>query len=98
MLTKNNLALNKFMQTNPVFTPPIAVLDNYQSAGQFKIQNGQLIQLISAPGDEPQFVYATAATNTTHKGTLSCGRIRATTEIRTVAHGGFARGINCLLI
>jgi hypothetical protein len=56
------------MQTNPVFGSPIAVLDNYQSAGQFKIENGQLIQLISAPGDAPELLYATVATNTTHNG------------------------------
>jgi hypothetical protein len=63
-----HIAVNKYMQSNPVFTPPIAVLDDYRTAGQFKIQNGQLVQLISALGDEPELLYATVANKTTHNG------------------------------
>jgi hypothetical protein len=56
------------MQTNPVFNPPIAVLDDYATAGQFAIQNGQLVQLISSPDEDPEFLYASVANTTTHNG------------------------------
>jgi len=61
-------SFDRYMQTNPVFTPPIAVLDDYETAGQFAVQNGQLVQLISAPGDTPEILYAAVATNKTHNG------------------------------
>jgi hypothetical protein len=46
------------MQTSPLYSPSSALLGSYTSAGQFQIVSGQLVQLVSAPGEAEKFLYA----------------------------------------
>lgn len=41
---------HKYLQTKPVYTTGIALLESYTTAGQFQIVDGQLVQLIDTKG------------------------------------------------
>ena len=50
---------HKYMQTSPLYSPGPALLNSYTTAGQFQVVSGQLVQLISGPGEKPEkFLYA----------------------------------------
>jgi hypothetical protein len=49
---------HKYLQTKPAYQPGVAILDDYTTAGQFKIESGQFMQLISAPGEPAKYLYA----------------------------------------
>jgi hypothetical protein len=58
----NNMSdFHKYLQTKPALVPGIAILDDYTTAGQFAIQNGQFMELISSPGETPKHLYATVS-------------------------------------
>lgn len=42
------------MQSKPLYSPSPAVLGDYTTAGQFQVIDGQLVQLVSGPGETPQ--------------------------------------------
>jgi hypothetical protein len=46
------------MQTSPLYSPGSALLGSYTTAGQFQIVDGQLVQLVSAPGEATKLLYA----------------------------------------
>ena len=52
---------HKYLQTKPVYTPGLAIMDSYTTAGQFQIVSGQLVQLIASGG----LLYANVEQNTT---------------------------------
>ncbi|KAF2689217.1 carbohydrate-binding module family 1 protein [Lentithecium fluviatile CBS 122367] len=53
---------HKYMQTSPLYSPGPALLGSYTTAGQFQVVSGQLVQLVSAPGEKPEkFLYATVS-------------------------------------
>lgn len=45
---------HKYMQSSPLYSPGPALLNSYTTAGQFQVVSGQLVQLISAPGEKPE--------------------------------------------
>lgn len=49
---------HKYMQTKPLYATGAALLGDYTTAGQFQIVNGQLVQLVSAPGAAEKLLYA----------------------------------------
>lgn len=46
------------MQTSPLYSTGSALLGDYKTAGQFQIVDGQLVQLVSAPGEPVKLLYA----------------------------------------
>lgn len=49
---------HKYMQSKPLYSASAAVLGDYTTAGQFQVVDGQLVQLISGPGEKPEkFLY-----------------------------------------
>ncbi|KAF1834532.1 hypothetical protein BDW02DRAFT_497975 [Decorospora gaudefroyi] len=49
---------HKYMQTSPILSTGPAVLGDYTKAGQFQVVSGQLVQLVSAPGEPVKLLYA----------------------------------------
>jgi hypothetical protein len=49
---------HKYMQTSPLYSPGDALLGSYTTAGQFQVVDGQLVQLVSAPGQAAKLLYA----------------------------------------
>jgi hypothetical protein len=45
------------MQTSPLYSTGSALLGDYTTAGQFQILDGQLVQLVSAPGEAAKLLY-----------------------------------------
>jgi hypothetical protein len=45
------------MQTSPLYSSGSALLGSYTTAGQFQVVSGQLVQLVSAPGETPKLLY-----------------------------------------
>jgi hypothetical protein len=45
------------MQTSPLYSSGSALLGSYTTAGQFQVVSGQLVQLVSAPGEAPKLLY-----------------------------------------
>jgi hypothetical protein len=52
---------HKYMQTKPLYATGTALLGDYTTAGQFQVQDGQLVQLVSAPGGAVKLLYATVS-------------------------------------
>jgi hypothetical protein len=48
---------HKYMQTSPLYSTGSALLGDYTTAGQFQIVDGQLVQLVSAPGEAVKLLY-----------------------------------------
>jgi hypothetical protein len=46
------------MQTKPLYATGAALLGDYTTAGQFQVVDGQLVQLVSAPGAAEKLLYA----------------------------------------
>ncbi|RMZ71027.1 carbohydrate-binding module family 1 [Pyrenophora seminiperda CCB06] len=49
---------HKYVQTNPLYSTGPALLGDYTTAGQFQVVDGQLTQLVSAPGAPVKLLYA----------------------------------------
>lgn len=49
---------HKYIQTNPLYSTGPALLGDYTTAGQLQVVDGQLVQLISAPGEAVKLLYA----------------------------------------
>jgi hypothetical protein len=49
---------HKYIQTSPLYSTGPALLGDYTTAGQFQIVDGQLVQLVSAPGAPVKLLYA----------------------------------------
>jgi hypothetical protein len=49
---------HKYMQTKPLYSTGTALLGDYTTAGQFQVVDGQLVQLVSAPGEAEKLLYA----------------------------------------
>jgi hypothetical protein len=45
------------MQTSPLYSTGSALLGDYTTAGQFQVVDGQLVQLVSAPGEATKLLY-----------------------------------------
>ncbi|KAF2463444.1 uncharacterized protein BDR25DRAFT_337828 [Lindgomyces ingoldianus] len=45
---------HKYMQSKPLYATGPAVLGDYTTAGQFQVVDGQLVQLVSGPGEKPE--------------------------------------------
>jgi hypothetical protein len=45
------------MQTSPLYSTGAALLGDYTTAGQFQVVDGQLVQLVSAPGEAVKLLY-----------------------------------------
>ncbi|KAE8442058.1 hypothetical protein EG329_003866 [Mollisiaceae sp. DMI_Dod_QoI] len=58
---------HKYLQSKPLYSPGVAILDTYTSAGQFQIVSGQLVQLINSTYS----LYANVQQNTTAAVKLS---------------------------
>ncbi|USP81128.1 carbohydrate-binding module family 1 protein [Curvularia clavata] len=52
---------HKYMQTKPLYSTGAALLGDYTTAGQFQVVSGQLVQLVSAPGQPVKLLYANVA-------------------------------------
>lgn len=52
---------HKYMQTKPLYATGSALLGDYTTAGQFQVQDGQLVQLVSASGEAVKLLYATVS-------------------------------------
>ncbi|KAF1916966.1 hypothetical protein BDU57DRAFT_587818 [Ampelomyces quisqualis] len=48
---------HKYMQTSPLYSTGSALLGDYTKAGQFQVLDGQLVQLVSAPGEAVKLLY-----------------------------------------
>ncbi|KAH7075774.1 hypothetical protein BKA63DRAFT_306713 [Paraphoma chrysanthemicola] len=48
---------HKYMQTSPLYSTGAALLGDYTTAGQFQVVDGQLVQLVSAPGEPVKLLY-----------------------------------------
>ncbi|GME43875.1 uncharacterized protein LTHEOB_6522 [Neofusicoccum parvum] len=80
---------HKYLQSDPLYSPGTAVIANYTSAGQFAIQDGQLVQLVSAPGAAAQLLYAHVSG--TASATYGTDRALAVTFAETAGtYGTFA--------
>ncbi|KAF2658453.1 carbohydrate-binding module family 1 protein [Lophiostoma macrostomum CBS 122681] len=44
---------HKYLQSKPLYATGPAILGDYTTAGQFQVVDGQLVQLVSAPGASP---------------------------------------------
>ncbi|EFQ91919.1 hypothetical protein PTT_11115 [Pyrenophora teres f. teres 0-1] len=49
---------HKYIQTNPLYSTGPALLGDYTTAGQFQVVDGQLVELVSAPGAPVKLLYA----------------------------------------
>ena len=49
---------HKYLQTSPLYSATTALLGSYTTAGQFQVVDGQLVQLVSAPGAATKLLYA----------------------------------------
>ncbi|KAF3008650.1 hypothetical protein E8E13_008712 [Curvularia kusanoi] len=49
---------HKYLQTKPLYSTGAALLGDYTTAGQFQVVDGQLVQLVSAPGAAVKLLYA----------------------------------------
>ncbi|PVH99890.1 carbohydrate-binding module family 1 protein, partial [Periconia macrospinosa] len=49
---------HKYIQTKPLYSPGTALLGDYTTAGQLQVVSGQLVQLVSAPGEPVKLLYA----------------------------------------
>ncbi|KAF2629556.1 carbohydrate-binding module family 1 protein [Macroventuria anomochaeta] len=49
---------HNYMQTKPLYATGAALLGDYTTAGQFQVVDGQLVQLVSAPGAPVKLLYA----------------------------------------
>ncbi|CAO2650987.1 Nn.00g092840.m01.CDS01 [Neocucurbitaria sp. VM-36] len=49
---------HKYIQTNPLYSTGPALLGDYTTAGQFQVVDGQLVELVSAPGEPVKLLYA----------------------------------------
>lgn len=58
---------HKYLQSRPLYSPGVAILDSYTTAGQFQIISGQLVQLINST----TMLYANVQQNTTVANKLS---------------------------
>ncbi|KAF2741090.1 hypothetical protein EJ04DRAFT_592747 [Polyplosphaeria fusca] len=45
---------HKYVQSKPLYATGAAVLGDYTTAGQLQVQSGQLVQLVSGPGEKPE--------------------------------------------
>ncbi|KAF2205207.1 hypothetical protein GQ43DRAFT_362846 [Delitschia confertaspora ATCC 74209] len=52
---------HKYLQSNPLYGTGSAVLGDYTTAGQFQVVDGQLVQLVSAPGAAVKLLYGTVS-------------------------------------
>jgi hypothetical protein len=53
---------HKYIQTKPLYSTGPALLGDYTTAGQLQVVDGQLVQLVSAPGEPVKLLYANVAT------------------------------------
>ncbi|KAH6618621.1 hypothetical protein C7974DRAFT_378803 [Boeremia exigua] len=49
---------HKYIQTDPLYATGPALLGDYTTAGQLQVVDGQLVQLVSAPGAAVKLLYA----------------------------------------
>ncbi|KAH9875258.1 hypothetical protein J1614_004749 [Plenodomus biglobosus] len=49
---------HKYIQSSPLYSPGPALLESHTSAGQLQVVSGQLVQLVSAPGEPVKLLYA----------------------------------------
>lgn len=49
---------HKYIQTKPLYSTGPALLGDYTTAGQLQVVDGQLVQLVSAPGEPVKLLYA----------------------------------------
>ncbi|CAN9365312.1 unnamed protein product [Alternaria alternata] len=49
---------HKYFQTKPLYSTGSALLGDYTTAGQFQVVDGQLVELVSAPGEPVKLLYA----------------------------------------
>jgi len=59
---------HKYLQTTPEYSPGVAVLNAYTTAGQFQVVDGQLVQLVSGTGTPPSFLYGNVGQEKTRGG------------------------------
>ncbi|KAF2460489.1 hypothetical protein BDY21DRAFT_369494 [Lineolata rhizophorae] len=52
---------HKYLQTDPLYTTGDALMEDYTTAGQWQIIDGQLVELVSAPGEPEEYLYANVA-------------------------------------
>ncbi|KAF1851898.1 carbohydrate-binding module family 1 protein [Cucurbitaria berberidis CBS 394.84] len=48
---------HKYIQTKPLYATGPALLGDYTTAGQFQVVDGQLVQLVSGPGEPVKLLY-----------------------------------------
>ena len=52
---------HKYLQSKPLYATGPALMNDYTTAGQFQVVDGQLVQLVSAPGEPVKLLYATVS-------------------------------------
>ncbi|KAH9865079.1 hypothetical protein IAQ61_009025 [Plenodomus lingam] len=49
---------HKYIQSSPLYSPGPALLESHTTAAQLQVVSGQLVQLVSAPGEPVKLLYA----------------------------------------
>lgn len=76
------------MQTKPLYAPGAALLGDYTTAGQFQVVDGQLVQLVSAPGTAVKLLYA----NVSETRSINGASLAVTFSSTKNTYGQFAWG------
>jgi hypothetical protein len=79
---------HKYIQTKPLYSSGDALLGDYTTAGQFQVVDGQLVQLVSAPGQSTKLLYA----NVSDKRVINDMSLAVTFLETKNTYGAFAWG------
>ncbi|KAH7392695.1 hypothetical protein BKA66DRAFT_568016 [Pyrenochaeta sp. MPI-SDFR-AT-0127] len=80
---------HKYIQTNPLYSTGPALLGDYTTAGQLQVVDGQLVQLVSAPGEPVKLLYAVVSeTRYINDNSLSVTFSQTKNTYGTFAWGG----------
>lgn len=59
---------HNYLQSSPLYSVGTAVLSSYTTAGQFNVVDGQLVQLVSAPGQPVKLLYGNVSSTQSFGG------------------------------
>lgn len=79
---------HKYIQTSPLYSIGPALLGDATSAGQLQVIDGQLVQLVSAPGEPVKLLYAVVS----EERTVNDNSLAVTFSESKNTYGAFAFG------
>ncbi|KAF1934664.1 hypothetical protein EJ02DRAFT_429135 [Clathrospora elynae] len=80
---------HKYIQTKPLYSTGDALLGDYTTAGQFQVVDGQLLELVSAPGEPVKLLYAVVSeTRSINDNSLAVTFSETKNTYGTFAFGG----------